>query len=85
MTMRRMDWEEKRSRHEWAQEWERCVVCGAETPFQRSTLVELRTDYVEGTGQLCCRCAEEFRNEELQARRNGYAYALPYYLKVETL
>ena len=83
--MRRMDRKEKRSRHEWAQEWECCVVCGAETPFRRSTPVELRTDYVEGNGQLCCRCAEELRNEELQARRNGYAYALSYDVKIETL
>ena len=65
MTMRLLDWKGKRSCHKWAQELDRCVVCGAETPFQRSTPVERRTDYIEGIGQLCCRCAEELRNEEL--------------------
>ncbi len=85
MTMRLMDRKVKRSRHTWEPEPERCVVCGAETPYRRSTPVGLRADYMEGIGQLCCRCAEEFRNEELQASRNGFAYALPYYVKTETL
>lgn len=71
--------------HAFGDEFERCVVCGAETPFRRSTPVELRTEYIQGTGQLCRRCAAEFRNEEQYARENGYAYEIPYYVKIEEL
>ena len=45
MTMRLLDW--KRSCHKWSQELDRCVVCGAGTPFQRSTPVERQTDYMD--------------------------------------
>ena len=38
-------------------EIERCVLCNAATPFQRNDPIEMRTDYVEGCGQLCHPCA----------------------------
>ena len=71
--------------HVFEDEFERCVVCGAQTPFRRSTPVELRTGYIQGAGQLCRRCAAEFWNEEQYARENGYAYEIPYYVKKEEL
>lgn len=62
-------------------EFERCVLCGAETPFRRSTPVGLRTDYVEGAGQLCRRCAASIRGEEQYAMQNDYVYEIPYFVK----
>ena len=85
MTTRLIDLKEKRHRHEWSQELEYCVVCGAETPFQKATPVALRTDYVEGIGQLCCRCAAELWSEELYTRQNGHMCALSYYVNAESL
>ena len=38
-------------------EIERCVLCKHATPFRRDDPVEMRTDYVEGCGQLCHPCA----------------------------
>ncbi len=38
-------------------EIERCVLCKAPTPFRRDDPIEMRTDYVEGCGQLCHPCA----------------------------
>ena len=62
-------------------EFEFCVLCGEKTQFLRSTSVDLRTDYIEGAGQLCRRCAAKLRGEELYARQNGYMYEIPYYEK----
>ena len=39
-----------------ADEIDCCVLCGAETPFKRSTHVDFRYGYVEGAGQLCKSC-----------------------------
>jgi hypothetical protein len=33
------------------------VLCNAPTPFRRDDPIEMRTDYVEGCGQLCHPCA----------------------------
>ncbi len=77
MTRRLMGWKEEGIRYGWEPELERCVVCGAETPYPQSTPVGLRADYIEDAGQLCCRCAEEVRREERCARQHGYAYAPP--------
>jgi hypothetical protein len=33
--------------------YDKCVICGKETPYLRSTHIELRTGYVEGGGQGC--------------------------------
>jgi hypothetical protein len=35
---------------------EKCVVCGAETPYEFETHIDFRTGYVEGVGQHCIRC-----------------------------
>jgi hypothetical protein len=32
---------------------EKCVVCGAETPYEFDTHIELRQGYVDGVGQTC--------------------------------
>lgn len=34
-------------------ELERCTLCGKETPYTKSTHIDLRKGYVEGTGQGC--------------------------------
>ena len=33
--------------------YDKCVICGKETPYLRSTHIDLRTGYVEGGGQGC--------------------------------
>jgi uncharacterized protein CbrC (UPF0167 family) len=33
-----------------------CVLCGVETPYKRSTHIDMRIGYIEGAGQLCARC-----------------------------
>lgn len=38
---------------------EKCVFCGAETPYLLSTPIALREHYVEGAGQLCKKCASK--------------------------
>lgn len=43
-------------------EKEKCVICGAETPYTIHDHVDLRYWYVEGAGQLCKSC---FNNEPL--------------------
>jgi hypothetical protein len=34
-------------------EYDTCVICGKETPYLRSTHIDLREGYVEGGGQGC--------------------------------
>jgi hypothetical protein len=34
-------------------EFDKCVLCGKETPYLRSTHIDLRQGYVEGGGQGC--------------------------------
>lgn len=79
-----MHWKAEGRRYGWETELERCVVCGAETPYRQSMPVGLRADYIEGSGQLCCRCAEEVRREERRTRQHGYADALPHDLTLPT-
>ncbi len=38
------------------EEKEKCVLCGAETEYFRSTPIDKRKHYVEGSGQLCEDC-----------------------------
>ena len=38
---------------------EKCVFCGANTPYLLSTPIVLREHYVEGAGQLCEKCASK--------------------------
>ena len=35
---------------------EKCVVCGAETPYDFETHIDFRTGYIEGVGQHCIKC-----------------------------
>lgn len=39
-----------------ADEIDCCVLCGAETPYKRSTHIDYRHGYIEGAGQLCKSC-----------------------------
>ena len=34
-------------------QYDKCVICGKETPYLRSTHIDLREGYVEGGGQGC--------------------------------
>jgi hypothetical protein len=34
-------------------EFDKCVICGKESPYLKSTHIDLRTGYVEGGGQGC--------------------------------
>jgi hypothetical protein len=34
-------------------EYDKCVLCGKETPYTKSTHIDLREGYVEGAGQGC--------------------------------
>lgn len=34
-------------------EYDKCVICGKETPYLRTTHIDLRAGYVEGGGQGC--------------------------------
>lgn len=35
---------------------DKCVLCGAETPYDESVHIDYRTGYIEGAGQLCHSC-----------------------------
>jgi hypothetical protein len=35
------------------EEFDNCVICGKESPYTKSTHIDLRTGYVEGMGQVC--------------------------------
>lgn len=37
-------------------EFDTCVICGKETPYKRSTHIDMRVGYVEGSGQTCLEC-----------------------------
>jgi len=37
-------------------EIEKCVRCGADTPYTINTHIDMRKNYVEGAGQLCEDC-----------------------------
>ena len=38
---------------------EKCVICGADTPYRFSTPISQREFYVEGSGQICIHCHYE--------------------------
>ena len=38
---------------------EKCVICGAKTPYRFSTPIDQRKFYVEGFGQICEDCDYE--------------------------
>ena len=35
---------------------DKCVLCGAETPYDVTTHIDYRHGYIEGAGQLCKEC-----------------------------
>ena len=37
-------------------EYDKCVICGKDTPYLRSTHVDMRFFYVDGSGQTCEDC-----------------------------
>ena len=37
-------------------DYDTCVICGKETPYLRSTHVDMRFFYVDGSGQTCEDC-----------------------------
>ena len=47
-------------------EKEKCVVCGADTPYDFSAPINEREFYIEGAGQLCQKC-----HYELYLKKNG--------------
>jgi len=42
--------------HPKDQIYDKCVLCGKETPYLRSTHIDMRYYYIEGSGQLCEDC-----------------------------
>ena len=41
---------------------DKCVMCGAETPYDVSTHVDYRYNYVDGIGQMCANCHRKGSN-----------------------
>lgn len=35
------------------EEYDKCVICGKQSPYPRSTNIDMRTGYIEGSGQGC--------------------------------
>jgi hypothetical protein len=50
-----------------ADEFDHCVLCGVETPYKRSTHVDMRLGYIEGAGQLCSACWDRGTNYNMFA------------------
>jgi len=40
-------------------EFDKCVICGAQTPYTKDTHIDQRLNYIEGCGQLCSECAKK--------------------------
>jgi hypothetical protein len=40
-------------------EYDKCIVCGEESPYKVSTSVDMRHGYIEGAGQLCSKCIKK--------------------------
>ena len=53
---------------------ERCVLCGAITPYGRETPIGERLHYVEGCGQLCKNCYENGEDFELINQEKDETY-----------
>ena len=41
-------------------EMEECIVCGVRTNEPKDKHIDFRYNYIEGTGQLCSKCAEKY-------------------------
>lgn len=42
---------------------EKCIICNVETDVPRSMHVDFRTNYIDGAGQLCCKCAVDLNEK----------------------
>ena len=47
-----------------SKEFETCVLCGKLTSVRKDTPLDLRSDYLEGAGQLCYECPRELYNKK---------------------
>ncbi len=45
-------------------EMEECIVCGVETNEPKHKHIDLRSNYVEGAGQLCKECFSNINNKK---------------------
>ena len=43
---------------------ETCITCKSETPYHISTDIEYRSHYVEGAGQLCKECWNDYFEDD---------------------
>lgn len=37
-------------------EFDKCIICGGNTPYKKSTHIDSRINYIEGMGQACPMC-----------------------------
>ena len=44
-------------------EVDKCITCGADTPYTINTHIDMRLYYIEGAGQLCKKCFEEIHKK----------------------
>lgn len=44
-------------------EIEKCVSCGKETPYLKSTPIQSRKFYIVGIGQVCFDCYQKLKSE----------------------
>jgi hypothetical protein len=45
-------------------EKEKCINCGAETPYLKNIPIDFRENYVEGAGQLCKTCFDNIYDKK---------------------
>jgi hypothetical protein len=60
-------------------EYDVCVMCGKQSPYKRSTHIDLRVGYVEGAGQGCFEphmCSQE-RSRSLLTISEELVYSTP--------
>jgi hypothetical protein len=46
---------------------DKCVICGCETPYEESTHIDLRENYIVGIGQCCLNCLKPKTSEILNS------------------
>jgi len=55
---------------------EKCVLCGDKTPYVKADNINIRKHYIEGVGQLCSKCDDMKKKDELiekwQKQANKY-------------
>ena len=54
-----MNKEKEKKEREKIEEKEKCVICGKETEYLKSTPIQQRECYVVGCGQLCEDCCKK--------------------------